>query len=149
VRHRVWIIASAALAATLAGCAGRQPPARADLVAEPGPCGPRRFEVYFEEGRDRLTPPALQAIGLTATELQGCTIRRASVLGLADATGDSETNMALSRRRAEAVAGAFEAAGWPRPVFELAAAGDAGAMRRGTEEPLRRRTEVVIDAVAR
>ena len=123
---------------------------RADLVAEPSPCGPKQFEVYFADSEARLTQPALQAIGLTATQLQGCDIKRVRVTGLSDATGTEAVNMTLSQRRAMAVAEALVAAGWPTPAFEVDAAGETGAVASdGTREPKRRRTEVTVETAPR
>lgn len=136
---------------TVAGC-GWTPGMRdrSELVAEPSPCMAKRFEVYFAEGEARLTQPALQAIGLTATQLQGCEIRSVKVVGLADAQGGAAANQTLSERRAVAVAEALVAAGWPTPAFEVIAAGDTGAVTaEGTNEPLRRRTEVLVEASPR
>lgn len=145
------LIIMATAAATVAGC-GWTPGMRdrSALVAEPSICAEKRFEVYFAENEARLTTPALQAIGLTATQLQGCEIRRVKVTGLASATGDIASNLSLSERRATAVAEALVAAGWPTPAFEVGAVGDAGAVTAdGTNEPMRRRTEVVVDAAPR
>jgi len=146
---RLIIITTAA--AALGGC-GWTPGMRdrSELVAEPSACSTKRFEVYFAENEARLTNPALQAIGLTATQLQGCDIKRVQVLGLASATGDVASNLSLSERRAVAVAEALAAAGWPTPAFELGAVGDAGATTTaGANEPMRRRTEVLVEAAPR
>ena len=145
------LIIIAASAAAVAGC-GWTPGMRdrSDLVAEPSVCAEKRFEIYFAENEARLTSPALQAIGLTATQLQSCEIRRVRVTGLASSTGDVASNLSLSERRATAVAEALVAAGWPTPAFELGAVGDAGATTPdGANEPMRRRTEVVVDAAPR
>ncbi|AQR60313.1 flagellar motor protein MotB [Brevundimonas sp. LM2] len=120
---------------------------RDDLVVTPSACAAKRFDVYFNEDQDRLTTSALEAIGLTATQLQGCRIQSVKVLGLASATGAAAENMDLSQRRAVAVAEALTAAGWPAPAFDIEAAGDAGATTTaGVQEPLRRRTEVLVEA---
>lgn len=143
---------TALLAATaLAGCAGaggfRD---RGDLVAEPAACAPARFEVYFADSEANLTPAARQVVDMNAARLRGCDIRRVQVLGLADATGAASANMTLSQRRARSVVAALAADGWPAPVFEVEAAGDAGAVAAtGALEPLRRRVEVVVDAQPR
>lgn len=138
------------VATTLAGCAGSRTGGREALVATPSPCSAQRFEVYFREGDAGLTQAALQAIGLTATQLQGCEIRRVQVIGLADPTGDADANLDLSERRAMAVTEALAAAGWPTPVFELNAAGESGSTTvSGAVQPMRRRTEVLVDAAAR
>jgi outer membrane protein OmpA-like peptidoglycan-associated protein len=147
---RLWVGAGVlAAAALLSGCETAKGlfHDRSQVVAAPATCAPRRFEIYFADSEARLTEPARQAIGLTATQLQGCQIKSVKVLGLADARGGAEANQSLSERRATAVAEALAAAGWPSPAFEVGAAGDEGAVAApGVREPLRRRTEVVVDA---
>jgi outer membrane protein OmpA-like peptidoglycan-associated protein len=114
----------------------------------PDNCSSQRFDIYFAENADTLTGAARTAIGMTATRLEGCRIRAVQVLGLASSTGGSSDNLALSGRRAEAVVAALAAAGWPAPAFDATAVGDTGAMAApGVQEPLRRRTEVLVDAV--
>ena len=135
----------------VAGCAG--PPwmrDRSELVSEPSVCAPQRFEVYFRDSEAGLTDSARNAIAMTATQLQGCDIRKVDVIGLADARGGATANMDLSQRRALAVAEALEAAGWPSPAFTLVGAGDTGSVTvAGANEPMRRRTEVLVDAAPR
>lgn len=143
------IAAFAALA--VAGCAGAPALERADLVAEPDACAPKRFDVYFRDGEAELTDAARHAIGLNATQLQGgCDIRSIEVIGLADARGAAGANLGLSERRAVAVAEALAAAGLPAPTFTVMAAGDSGAVTAdGAAEPMRRRTEVLIHSARR
>lgn len=137
-------------AMAVSGCAMDGFSDRSELVAEPSACTEKRFEVYFADSEARLTEPARQAIGMTAAQLQGCDIRKVQVLGLSDARGGMAANQSLSERRALAVAEALTAAGWPAPVFDVEAAGDAGAVTEGgAREPMRRRTEVLIEAVPR
>lgn len=120
---------------------------RSQRVAIVSPCQAHRFEVYFAEGQADLTPAALQAISLAATALQPCEITSVRVLGLADAQGSASVNQALSEQRAARVAQALLAQGWPTPAFEIEAAGAEGAVTAsGAHEPLRRRTEVLVDA---
>jgi peptidoglycan-associated lipoprotein len=140
-------LAATILYVALSGCSlSRMGRDRDELVTTPSPCGARRFDIYFAEDQDRLTEAARTAIGMTATQLQGCQIRSVKVLGLADSNGAAAENLSLSQRRALAVVEALSAAGWPAPAFEIAAAGDAGAMASpGVEQPLRRRTEVVVE----
>lgn len=145
------IVVLGAVAIGVAGCAltpgGGN---RSDLVSEPDVCAPTRFEVYFRDSEAGLTDSARNAIALTATQLQGCDIRKVDVIGLADARGGATANMDLSQRRALAVAEALEAAGWPSPAFTLFGAGDTGSVAAdGANEPMRRRTEVLIDAAPR
>lgn len=143
-------VAGIALGLALSGCAFPRFMDRSAVVTEPSPCTAKRFEVYFADGEARLTESARQAIGMTAAQLQGCDIRKVQVVGLADARGGATANQDLSERRAVAVAEALTAAGWPAPVFEVEAAGDTGATTEGgVREPMRRRTEVLIDAAPR
>ena len=144
---KVMSLTAAAGAVVLAGCSSMSVPGRDALVTQPSACAAKRFDIYFAEDQAGLTDAARTAIGLTATQLQGCRINTVRVLGLASATGAADANQALSEQRARAVAEALTAAGWPAPAFELAAAGDQGAITAsGVAEPLRRRTEVLVDA---
>lgn len=144
---KAMTVAGGLAALALAGCSTTGTPSRDELVAESSACQAKRFDIYFAEDEAGLTDAARTAIGLTATQLQGCQIRTVRVLGLASSTGSAEANQSLSERRALAVAEALVAAGWPTPAFELAAAGDQGATTAtGVAEPLRRRTEVLVDA---
>ncbi|HWQ86948.1 OmpA family protein [Brevundimonas sp.] len=136
-------------AVAVSGCAAEGFRNRSDLVAEPSACVAKRFEVYFADSEARLTEPARQAIGMTAAQLQGCEIRKVQVIGLSDARGGAAANQSLSERRAIAVAEALTAAGWPAPAFEVEAVGENAAASSGVQEPMRRRTEVLIDAVPR
>ena len=132
----------------LSGCGVTRFMDRSAVVTEPSPCTAKRFEVYFADSEARLTEPARQAIGMAAAQLQGCDIRKVQVLGLSDARGGAPANLSLSERRAQAVAEALTAAGWPAPAFEIGAVGDEGSVTdSGAREPMRRRTEVLIDAV--
>lgn len=119
---------------------------REQLVSNPA-CSERRFEIYFQNDRADLTPAALTALQLTADQLKPCQISKVQVTGLADARGGvSAANQGLSERRAQAVAEALQTIGLPAPAFEVQAEGAAGARTDGVNDPLRRRTEVVITA---
>lgn len=147
---RVFLVGGlVAVGLTAAGCNLAPTMSRSDIVAEPSACQAKRFEVYFAEGEARLTDVARQAIGLTATQLQGCRIDKVQVIGLADASGRANANQTLSERRAIAVAEALEAAGWPAPAFDVGGVGADGATTAGVNEPMRRRTEVLVEASPR
>ena len=152
--HRMKIIiatAAIALGLGLTGCESTGMfSSRDQIVAAPASCAPQRFEIYFAEGQAQLTDSAKQAISMTAAQVEGCNIRSVQVLGLADAQGGADANLTLSERRARTTAEALVQAGLPIPAFSVAAVGDMGATTpEGLREPLRRRTEVVIDAVSR
>lgn len=142
--------AALGLAVGVSGCETLNFMDRGPVVAEPSPCAAKRFEVYFADSEAGLTAAARQAIAMTATQLESCDIRKVQVLGLSDARGGTTANQSLSERRALAVAEALTAAGWPAPVFDLDAVGEQGSVSSaGVREPMRRRTEVLIDAVPR
>nr|WP_312161040.1 OmpA family protein [Brevundimonas diminuta] len=133
-----------------AGCAATSGyKERSDLVSDPSACADKRFEVYFVPDRATLTDAARQAIGMTATQLQGCRIKHVKVTGLADArSGTAAANQTISEQRARAVAEALAGAGLPAPAFDIEASGAQGAVVGGVNNPLRRRTEVLIEVVA-
>jgi len=137
--------------ALLAGCAAPGVyKTRSDLVTDPAACTAKRFEVYFDQDQARLTAAAREAISLTATQLQGCDITKVQVLGLADArSGTAAANQSLSERRARSVAEALASAGLPAPAFEVSGAGADGAVVHGVNDPMRRRTEVLIEVAPR
>lgn len=128
----------------VAGCMTR--PDRDAIVAD-ADCAPIRFDVYFATNEADLTPVAVEAVRMGAAKASICRVDRVRVLGLADAQGGATANLNLSERRAQTVTTALEAAGLPAPVFEVQAAGDTGATTAaGVNAPLRRRTEVLIEA---
>lgn len=152
MRHRTIISVALGAGLLAAACAPVSPfRSRDQLVRDPTHCAAQRFEVYFADSQARLTDAAREAIDLNAARLQGCEVRRVRVLGLADArTGTPATNLTLSEQRARTVAEALLAAGLPRPVFEVGAAGADGAVATGGAlEPMRRRTEILIEAARR
>jgi outer membrane protein OmpA-like peptidoglycan-associated protein len=115
------------------------------LAPPAGPCTAASFPIYFETGSAQLTAPAREALAGSLRMLGGCKASRVQVLGLADADGGAQRNLALSQQRARVVAAAVAAAGLPAAEFDLEGLGEAGArtpQRRA--EPLRRRAEVFI-----
>lgn len=122
-------------------------PARASSVAI-GPCAATEFNVYFDEWQSRLTDDARETIAVVQRDLQGCAIQRVRIIGLAGARGDADENLDISMRRAQSIADALEAGGWPKGTFELAALGEAGATVDDVTRPMRRRARVMVDAAA-
>ena len=116
-------------------------------AALPPVCADMSFPVYFANASQDLTPAARGVITDAAARLKGCVLGRTEIIGLADATGTSAANLALSRRRGQAVARALTAAGLPAPAANVQAFGQTGATTpAGDPEPLRRRVEVVVRA---
>lgn len=141
-------VAAGLIGLAVVGCA--QTPKRSALVVGESGCQSGRVDVYFVENQARLTDAAQLVLTAAADKARQCPIAKVRVLGLADSTGATEANMTLSQQRARAVAQALARAGLPAPVFEVAAAGDAGAVTAsGQDEPLRRRAEVIIEVAPR
>jgi peptidoglycan-associated lipoprotein len=151
-RRIIW--AASLVAAVLAGCAQTtttttaRPVAPASTVVQQQQqrsCEDAAFPIYFRTGSAALTDPALQAIRMTATQTKGCQALEVRVMGLADADGGSQRNQELSRARAETVAAALAAQGFPAPAYDIEAVGSAGAKTfLGAMIPSRRRAEVLI-----
>ena len=100
-------------------------------------------EIYFEPDSADLGPEARGLIAATAQQAAGCTVDRVDVLGLADATGAPEPNLALSQARAATVAQALAEAGLPEAAFDTQAAGQLNAVRPdGVDRPMRRRVDI-------
>ena len=141
--RKVWIFAAAGAAAmTLGGCASvshvrdmAMSPCRHDTTVT----------LYFDTGQDAVTDIGQQIVAATAKRLRACTVKEIRLLGLADASGAAQTNLDLSKRRADNVLHAFVVAGLPVPKYTLVAAGDKGAVTaQGAAEPVRRRVDVVV-----
>lgn len=132
----------------LSACASSSPyKTRDQLVTSSLGCGERRLEIYFQNDQASLTPAALTALQLTTNQLKACQITKVQVTGLADARGGvNAANQSLSERRATSVVEALQTLGLPAPAFEVQAEGAAGARTDGINDPLRRRTEVVISS---
>ncbi len=129
-----------------AGCAtgGSKQTASSSAVV----CADVNFPIYFATGSDVLSDPAHQAILAGAGEVKGCRVREVDVFGLADVDGAASQNLALSRRRAQVVAAALAASGFPQPLFDVKGLGESNA-RTATGAPamLQRKTLVVIHVV--
>jgi outer membrane protein OmpA-like peptidoglycan-associated protein len=113
-----------------------------------GPCATTEFNVYFEEWKSDLSADARDTITMVQRELQGCTIERVRIIGLAGARGNEDANLNVSMERAQTIAAALEQGGWPKDTFEIAAIGEAGATVDDVTRPMRRRAHVMVDASA-
>ena len=117
------IAASGLLAIGLAGCQTPKPPAmsaKGPLIQSAFACADVTETIYFEAGQSVITRPAERLISLAAAQSRGCTVTGVAVVGLADAPGDSGSNLALSKRRADAVKAALHHYGdpaWQAPLF--------------------------------
>jgi outer membrane protein OmpA-like peptidoglycan-associated protein len=133
-----------ALALLVGGCATVEN-ARARLVKAPARCADQTISIYFEPDSAELTREGRMLISQAAAGAARCRVTAVDVLGLSDATGAADANLALSKTRAAAVAQALAANGLPAADFRVGAAGDAGAVTpQGEARPLRRRVDVTL-----
>ncbi len=116
---------------------------------DPAACTARAFSIYFESWHADLSEEARTAILDQQRALAGCRIEHVRIVGMAGAPGDEAANQAISQQRAEVIANALAAGGWPREHFELVAIGEAGASAPdGMDLPMRRRVNVSVEASA-
>jgi len=138
-------VAACAVLAIAAGCqSGRKPAvARGPVIVRPAACGDFTVSIYFESRSAAITPQATRLISAAANRARGCSVTGVNVVGLADAPGGADANLALSKQRADSVTRALLRAGFTTVAFQVAARGDAGAQTQtGQERPLRRRADV-------
>lgn len=106
-------------------------------------CQSRAVDIYFDDQQDELSPAADAALRLDVASALTCRVVSVRVVGLADAlTGTSESNQALSQRRADRVAARISTLGVPSVLITTEAYGQEGAMTNSIERPLRRRTHI-------
>jgi outer membrane protein OmpA-like peptidoglycan-associated protein len=117
-----------------------------DRIVQPAAiCQDAVVPIYFQTGAAELTAESRRVIAAEAQRAKGCEVNSVSVVGLADAAGEPAANLELSQRRAQSVTAAVAAAGLPAAQFEVAAAGQAGAVTaQGQAAPLRRRAEITL-----
>lgn len=72
-----------------------------------------RYLLFFEPDREEINALARGVVAQAASDVQAKSGSRLVVIGYASADGDPAANLALSRRRAEAVARLLVAAGVP------------------------------------
>ena len=129
----------------LAGCAEQDNGARRSF--DPTACHAGTFDIYFEPWHAELSPEAKAIIKSAQRGLAGCKIDHVRIVGLADAVGSAEENMKISQERANTIAAALAAGGWPRDKFEVLAHGDEKATTdSGLMKPMRRRARVTVEA---
>jgi outer membrane protein OmpA-like peptidoglycan-associated protein len=131
------------LALALGGCATMQH-ARDRIVKRAPQCQDQTAQIYFDPQSAEVTQEGRAVLAAAAREAKGCKVAGIEVLGLADASGGADANLALSERRAQAVTTALAAAGLPPAEVRISAAGQAGATTAQGMAPLRRRADVVL-----
>uniref|UniRef100_B0T255 OmpA/MotB domain protein n=1 Tax=Caulobacter sp. (strain K31) TaxID=366602 RepID=B0T255_CAUSK len=143
------VICMAMAAGLVAGCATNNPwpKSRSQIVETAPACEDFAVQIYFETESAALTNEARSVLKGAGALAKGCKVASARVIGLSDAVGGgSNSNLALSRKRADTVKAALDKIGFRDVAFEVGAAGDAGATTSGGEaRPLRRRADIKFD----
>jgi len=135
------------LAVGLAGCSTMHLTGRERIVKADGPrCADQTVQIYFESFSAEVTREGQAVIKAAAAQSRPCKVASIDVLGLSDNIGgDADSNLELSKRRAQSVTAALAAAGLPAGEFKVSAAGETGAVTAsGKARPLRRRVDVVL-----
>jgi outer membrane protein OmpA-like peptidoglycan-associated protein len=140
----IGIVAAAGL---VAGCASSPwPKSRSQIVATAPACEDFAVQIYFERDSAEITDEARSVLKSAGALTKGCKVDSVRVLGLADAVGASDVNLALSKKRATAATSALAKVGFRNVEFDVAAAGDTGSITgSGEARPLRRRADVKFD----
>ena len=119
---------------------------REHLVKAAPRCADQTVQIYFEQDSAEVTKEGRAVLAAAAAQSKACKVTSVDVIGLADNVGGSaDTNLDLSKRRAQAVTGALASVGLPAGEFKISAAGQAGAATAdGRAKPLRRRADIVL-----
>ena len=148
------IAGSIGVLALVTGCQSARSPsppvARGPLIVAPTACADLTVSIYFTSGSaiiDHAGEALLSAAGAQASR---CRVTGVSVRGLADSPGGRDANLALSKRRAEAVALALRRHGFTQVEFQVSAVGDAPVTSPGGDIRLmRRRVDLEIHLSSR
>jgi OOP family OmpA-OmpF porin len=106
----------------------------------------RTFLVFFDWSKADLTDRARQIIG-EAASARGQGVTRIEVNGFTDRSGPTDYNMALSQRRANAVAAELVRRGVPRNEIVTRGFGEENNLvptADGVREPQNRRVEIIL-----
>ncbi len=111
------------------------------------PPAPRAFLVFFDWNKANIRPDAQQVLDAAVAYAKRRGFTRVDLAGHADRSGDARYNMALSRRRAEAVKAALVKLGLSAGNISLVARGESAplvATADGVREPRNRRVEITF-----
>lgn len=137
----------AVMALSLAACATVRN-ARERIVRRAPICADQTVQIYFEPQSAEVTEEGGAVLAAAAGNRRMCKVTAVEVVGLSSATGRADSNLELSRKRAQAVTAVLLAQGLPSADFKLSAAGQAGATTdEGQARPLRRRVDITLHQV--
>ncbi len=108
-----------------------------------GHCEPVEVSVHFPLGGTELNEFAKTVLNNAMNETSHCKLARVEVFGFADASGNEELNLEISKARADATLSYLEAAGIKADAFMVDARGEEGATRvDGEPEVMRRKADL-------
>jgi OmpA-OmpF porin, OOP family len=140
------LLAAACAALVLAACGDRTQAVVA--AASPQTQQPARtFTLFFDYDRATLTPESAAVVREAAAAAKANPDARVMVAGYADTAGNRAYNLALSKRRAEAVRGALLQDGVNQASIAVAGHGEDElqvSTRDGVREPKNRRVEIAV-----
>ena len=144
IRNRITLAGGLCAILVVSGC-GTMPTGRDRIVKAPQACADVAVQIYFEPESAQVTREGRAVLKAAAAQAKGCKVEAVSVVGLADAAGAPDANLALSNKRAEAVQAALKGMGLPAASFETTAVGQAGSVTAaGDARPLRRRADITL-----
>lgn len=107
----------------------------------------RSYLVFFDFNRYTITQEAARILYTLAEENKSVKVKHIDVIGHADRSGSVKYNMALSKKRANAVKNALVKIGFPAQIISTRAKGESEPLvptRDGIREPQNRRAEIVV-----
>jgi outer membrane protein OmpA-like peptidoglycan-associated protein len=116
-------------------------------AAAPAPAPARSYLVFFDWDSAALTDRARQIVAEAAQNATRVQVTRIEVAGHADRSGTPQYNLALSRRRAEAVAAELVKQGVAKQAIDIQAFGETKPLvptGDGVREAQNRRVEIVL-----
>lgn len=119
----------------------------APVVAAPAPAPAKTYLVFFDWDKYNLTPRAMQIISQAASDSKTQQVTTLEVNGYTDTSGKADYNMALSVRRAKAVAAQLVADGVSANEIEINGYGETHLLvptGPGVREPQNRRVEIIL-----
>ena len=146
-RVELTVIGAVLAAGLITGCASSPwPKSRSQIVTTPPTCEDFAVQLYFERDSAEITSEARSVLATAEAMAKNCKVTSVHVVGLADAVGAPDVNLALSKQRASAVTEALAKVGFRDVEFDVTAAGDTGSVTRtGEAQPLRRQADVRFD----
>lgn len=128
---------------SLAACASNTKDAPMDSSVSQA-CMERSQAVFFSTGSANLDADANRELATVADFYRGCDLFRISVAGYADSVGNSQANLDLSDRRADAVLNDLLARGVTADRISIVPLGEATTFNDGNPDAFERRVVVTL-----